>query len=374
MWSYPDPNCAAIAGFGAMLPAEGAQALMMALDVAADRREPDADGNPQPKGPTPRRRARATRHRRPQPVRGLPQLPRTPRRTRHALSSRTTITAVDLPRYAGLRPSIQVSRRAVHPARTRQPTRRTRRPRTDPRRAGPPPGRRPHRHLAPPGHRPARQTHRLRPHRLQTTRSTPRLHHRPRPHLPIHVLQPPRLPLRNRPHRLLGRRRPHQRTRPASPVLPTSPLQTRKRLDRRTPDPTAPPSGPTPPAAPTPSTPPRTPSTERLSSRTTRTSGRPTWREAICALNDRWAQLLRQLRRGGSDRGAGHVERRLVGLPRTHVVEIPAAVPSKRCSRGRRNAACRPGIRPARPRTVRRCSAVHDRADIERRRAVGATR
>ena len=46
VWSYPDPSCAAIAGFGAMLPAEGAQALMMALDVAADRREPDADGNP----------------------------------------------------------------------------------------------------------------------------------------------------------------------------------------------------------------------------------------------------------------------------------------------------------------------------------------
>ena len=39
VWSYPDPSCAAIAGFGAMLPAEGAQALMMALDVAADRHE-----------------------------------------------------------------------------------------------------------------------------------------------------------------------------------------------------------------------------------------------------------------------------------------------------------------------------------------------
>ncbi len=41
VWSYPDPSCAAMAGLGAMLPAEGAQALMMALDVAADRKEPD---------------------------------------------------------------------------------------------------------------------------------------------------------------------------------------------------------------------------------------------------------------------------------------------------------------------------------------------
>ena len=41
VWTYPDPNCAALAGFGAVLPADGAHALMMALDVAADRREPD---------------------------------------------------------------------------------------------------------------------------------------------------------------------------------------------------------------------------------------------------------------------------------------------------------------------------------------------
>src|SRR6266571_697735 len=125
----------------ALLPAEGAAAVMTAVDALTSA--------------TPASDTRTADQRRADALVDL------------------AITALHdplLPKAHRMRPAVQVTHRPVHPARPRQPTRRTRPARTHPRPARPPHRRRPHRHLAPPDHRPHRQTARLRHHHLPPTR------------------------------------------------------------------------------------------------------------------------------------------------------------------------------------------------------------
>ncbi len=111
VYTYPDHYCAAIAHFAAVLPAEGAQALMTALDVAAEQHDPDDDRTKD------QRRADALVQL------GLDALNRfdaCPHCRNVAVPEPTVAddsivvpddnpATTQLPRYTGLRPTIQVS-------------------------------------------------------------------------------------------------------------------------------------------------------------------------------------------------------------------------------------------------------------------------
>jgi hypothetical protein len=109
VWAYPDHYSAAIAHFGATVPAEGAQALMTALDVAADRRDPDDDRTKDQRradalvqlGIDALNRFDACPH-----CRGID--PSTEGDDASVVPD-DNLAATQLPRWQGLRPSIQVS-------------------------------------------------------------------------------------------------------------------------------------------------------------------------------------------------------------------------------------------------------------------------
>lgn len=109
VWTYADRYSAAIAHFGATLPAEGAQALVTTLDVAADRRDPDDERTKD------QRRADALVQ---LGIDALNRFDACPHcrgvdpgeHDEHAIVvPDDNLVAGQLPRWQGLRPSIQVS-------------------------------------------------------------------------------------------------------------------------------------------------------------------------------------------------------------------------------------------------------------------------
>ncbi len=111
VYTYPDHYCAAIAHFAAVLPAEGAQALMTALDVAAEQHDPDDDRTKDQRradalvqlGLDALNRFEACPHCRnvavPEPTGADDAI----------VVSDDNPATTQLPRYTGLRPTIQVS-------------------------------------------------------------------------------------------------------------------------------------------------------------------------------------------------------------------------------------------------------------------------
>ncbi len=111
VYTYADQYCAAIAHFAAVLPAEGAQALMTALDIAAEQHDPD-DGRTKDQ-----RRADALVQLGIDALNRFDACPRcrsTDLPRRDATDDAIVVpddnpAAEQLPRWQGLRPSIQVS-------------------------------------------------------------------------------------------------------------------------------------------------------------------------------------------------------------------------------------------------------------------------